>query len=148
MEPIKDVGELQPIVDRLRQKGLVIYLTPPGRGGVVTHNLYQPQELAKLKSEHSGDEMMEVPGPTGAPPRPASPASSSVMSRDPHSPPSTYRADSAPVAGKAPAANELLELRADVAALKRELAELREESETRVSELRREIGNLKSQLGA
>jgi uncharacterized protein YceH (UPF0502 family) len=148
MEPIKDIGELQPIVDRLRQKELLIYLTPAGRGGVVTHNLYQPQELAKLKGEHSGGELTEVPGPVGAPPRPASPASSPVMSRDPHSPPPTYRADAAPAAVKSPAMNELQELRAEVAALKRELAEVREESDSRLNELRREIENLKSQLGA
>jgi uncharacterized protein YceH (UPF0502 family) len=148
MEPIKDVGELQPIVDRLRQKGLVIYLTPPGRGGVVTHNLYQPQELAKLKNEHSGGESVQVPGPAGAPPRPASPAPSPVMSRDPHSPPSTYRADVAPIATKALAMNDLQELRAEIAALTRELAEVREESESRVRELRRELDHLKSQFGA
>jgi uncharacterized protein len=146
MEPIKDVGELQPIVERLRQKGLVIYLTPSGRGGVVTHNLYQPQELAKLKSEHSG-EAVEVPGPAGAPPRPASPASSPLMSRDPHSPPPTYRADAAPIAVKTPAVNDLQELRAEVAALKRELAEMREESESRIAGMRRELDQLKSQLG-
>src|SRR5215213_2995223 len=57
MEPIKDIGALQPIVDSLRQKGLLIYLTSAGRGGVVTHNLYQPQELEKLRSEQGGAEM-------------------------------------------------------------------------------------------
>src|SRR5918994_6764617 len=70
MEPIKDVGELQPIVDRLRQKGLLIYLTAPGRGGVVTHNLYQPQELAKLRSEQGAEsEAVDAPGSAGGPSR-------------------------------------------------------------------------------
>src|SRR3954467_630912 len=37
MEPIKDLGELQPTLDSLAAKGLILYLTPPGRGCVVTH---------------------------------------------------------------------------------------------------------------
>lgn len=51
MEPIAGQTELQPIVDSLRQKGLLILLTPPGRGCIVTHNLYHEQELAKLRTE-------------------------------------------------------------------------------------------------
>jgi uncharacterized protein YceH (UPF0502 family) len=68
MEPIKDIGALQPIVDSLRQKGLLIYLTSPGRGGVVTHNLYQPQELAKVRSELGAGEVDDVPAQPIAPP--------------------------------------------------------------------------------
>jgi len=51
MEPITGINELQPIVERLRQKGLLLLLTPPGRGCVVTHALYQPQELDKVRAE-------------------------------------------------------------------------------------------------
>lgn len=51
MEPIAGQSELQPIVDSLRQKKLLIMLTPPGRGCVVTHSLYQEQELAKIRTE-------------------------------------------------------------------------------------------------
>lgn len=54
MEPIKSISELQPIVDNLRQKGLLMLLTPPGRGCVVTHALYEEQELAKLRTEFDG----------------------------------------------------------------------------------------------
>jgi uncharacterized protein len=152
MEPIKDVGDLQPIVDSLRQKELLIYLTPSGRGGVVTHNLYQPQELAKLKSEHSGGDGDARDAATSssaaasrAVPAPASPP----MSRDPHSPPPTYRADAAASARPAGAVSgeELDEVRNELAALKRELAELREHSEQALGELRREVDDLKRQIG-
>src|SRR5215813_9696611 len=40
MEPIKDLGELQPTLDALERKGLIQYLTPHGRGAVLTHTLY------------------------------------------------------------------------------------------------------------
>jgi uncharacterized protein YceH (UPF0502 family) len=148
MEPIKDIGALQPIVDSLRQKGLLIYLSSPGRGGVVTHNLYQPQELAKLRSEQGAEsDAMEAPGSAGGPSRtPATPASPS-MSRDPHSPTIAYRSDSATPPSKVAGDGELQRLSSEMASLKRELAELREQSETATSELRRELEDLKNQLG-
>lgn len=135
MEPIKELGDLLPIVDRLKQKRLLIYLTPAGRGAVVTHNLYQPQELDKVRAEHSGagggtsrDDAAysEIVDP--APPRTTAPA-----------PPTRPVADSPPAADP---------LRAEVAALKRELAEVREHAETLAAGLRRELEDLKRQLGA
>src|SRR3989449_9502562 len=44
MEPIADVGALRPVVDSLIKKGLVIELTPPGRGQIVRHNLDKERE--------------------------------------------------------------------------------------------------------
>ncbi len=51
MEPIQGVAQLQPIVESLCEKGLVHRLTPPGRGCVVAHALYQEHELVKLRAE-------------------------------------------------------------------------------------------------
>ncbi len=51
MEPIRDLTELRPIVDGLKAKGLVVPLTPEGRGHVVTHALDEPQELDALKAQ-------------------------------------------------------------------------------------------------
>ncbi len=48
MEPIPDLAALLPIVEGLRERGLMLALTPPGRGQVVSHNLYPPAELAEL----------------------------------------------------------------------------------------------------
>lgn len=105
MEPIADIGALQPIVDSLRRKELLVLLTPPGRGAVVTHNLYQPQELAKVRSELGGGGADESA---------------------PDSPPRAERiavgGDDAAAARQSPEAQEL---RAEMAALRRELAEVR-----------------------
>src|SRR4051812_39949565 len=51
MEPIKDLGELRPILDSLASRGLVQYLTPPGRGSVVTHGLHLEREMDKIRRE-------------------------------------------------------------------------------------------------
>ena len=51
MQPdIVDLGHLRPVVDALIEKKLMIELTPVGRGQIVSHNLYQPDELSKVKS--------------------------------------------------------------------------------------------------
>lgn len=49
MEPMPDLPTLRKYLDSLTQKGLVIHLTPPGRGHTVAHNLYPEAELARLK---------------------------------------------------------------------------------------------------
>jgi uncharacterized protein len=54
MGAIPDLVALKPIVDSLLAKGLLIELTPPGRGQVVSHNLYKERELAELKARSAG----------------------------------------------------------------------------------------------
>jgi hypothetical protein len=51
MEPIKDLPELQPILDALQAKGLLVYLSPPGRGSLVTHALFLERELDKVRRD-------------------------------------------------------------------------------------------------
>lgn len=51
MEPIADLSALRPVLVSLKQKGLVISLSPEGRGHVVTHGLYEPRELEKQRAE-------------------------------------------------------------------------------------------------
>lgn len=48
---IGDLNQLKPIVDSLLAKGLMMELTPPGRGQIVSHALYQPEELAKVRAQ-------------------------------------------------------------------------------------------------
>src|SRR5204863_1942442 len=54
MEPIADLAALKPVVDSLVGKGLMIELSPPGRGQPVRHNLYKERELVELKAEVAG----------------------------------------------------------------------------------------------
>ncbi len=51
MEQIADLPALRTILHNLEQRGLVISLTSEGRGHVVTHNLYEPRELEKVRRE-------------------------------------------------------------------------------------------------
>ncbi len=155
MEPIKGIAELGPIVESLRAKGLLIFLTPPGRGGVVTHNLYQPQELAKVRAEHGGgDTNYEGPisTPTPAVPAAAPPAVAALVAGgEPASPPVRTAMPAPTPLAAAPAAGDngiVKQLADELAGLKREFAEFREEADSKVSELRRELNDLKTQLGA
>lgn len=52
MGKIADVGELRPILQSLIDKGLVQALTPAGRGQIVTHCLYLPEQQDKLQRNH------------------------------------------------------------------------------------------------
>ena len=73
MEPIADMAALKPVVDALVKRGLMVELTPPGRGQVVSHNLYKERELTELKAQFAGyvppvsasDEGSSVPVVTG-----------------------------------------------------------------------------------
>jgi uncharacterized protein YceH (UPF0502 family) len=51
MADIPDLAALRPVLESLKAKGLVISLTPQGRGHVVTHGLYEPRELEKQRAE-------------------------------------------------------------------------------------------------
>jgi hypothetical protein len=51
---IEGLDELRPILASLKQKELLVELTPPGRGQVVTHNLYLPNELERLQLQFKG----------------------------------------------------------------------------------------------
>jgi len=48
MEPIDDMAHLQQLLEGLQQRNLVLYLTPPGRGQIVSHNLYPEHERQAL----------------------------------------------------------------------------------------------------
>ena len=48
-EAITDVNALQSIISSLVDRKLVVALTPSGRGQMVTHNLYEPDELSAIR---------------------------------------------------------------------------------------------------
>lgn len=53
MDPIPDLGSLQVLLSGLEKKNLILYLTPAGRGQIVTHNVYLPHELDALRTEYA-----------------------------------------------------------------------------------------------
>jgi uncharacterized protein len=54
MDPIPDLMALRPVLDSLKAKELIVSLTPEGRGHVLTHALYLPEEMEALKAKFSG----------------------------------------------------------------------------------------------
>jgi uncharacterized protein YceH (UPF0502 family) len=120
MEPLPDLAALQALLEALTPRGLVVYLSPQGqrRGVLVTHGLYPPEELEKVRQAFAqsaaagGDEDM----PARA---------------------STSRAELAAAATTPAWATEIAAVRADVEDLKR-----------RLEALTAEIRELKSALGA
>lgn len=139
MEPIADLAALQPILGSLNAKKLIVFLTPEGRGCVVTHALYRPQELEKLRLQYST--AAAPPASTAAQPQPA-----------PHQAPSATAPTPAGAVGAAPPlqaveSGSLDELRHEVAQLRAENAEVREQMDRMQEDLRRDIDDIREQLG-
>jgi uncharacterized protein YceH (UPF0502 family) len=55
MDEIPDLSTLQTLLQYLSGRGLVVTLSPPGqkRGVVVTHGLYPPEELERIRASHA-----------------------------------------------------------------------------------------------
>jgi uncharacterized protein YceH (UPF0502 family) len=104
MEPIADLAELKPIVDGLLERRLMIELTPPGRGQVVSHNLYSAAELAELRARFAGG--------AGRTEAPAAPVAEPRVARA--------------VTETGALTDEVAELRAQVAELREKVADLEE----------------------
>lgn len=123
MEPISDLNALKPILESLKQKQLLIDLSPPGRGQVVSHNLYKDRELPELKARYAGYV------PTEEDPAPLASSSAPV--------PSAPQRAAAPLQGISPPPPAPLplgitrdmfnELQVDVAELRAEIARLRDQ---------------------
>jgi uncharacterized protein YceH (UPF0502 family) len=54
MESIADLNTLKPIIQSLVTKGLVVELTPAGRGQVISHALYSEREMNQLRDQFAG----------------------------------------------------------------------------------------------
>ena len=113
METIDDVAALKPIVGQLIERGLVISLTPEGRGQIVTHALYLEEEMEKVrrKAAEAADAMSTTPD------RPPAPASPVVRTTSDASSSSSPGEDSA-------LQREVQELRAEVAKLRSEIEDI------------------------
>jgi uncharacterized protein YceH (UPF0502 family) len=66
MDPIPDLDSLRTYLDTLAARGLVIWLSPPGRGRMLTHGLLPAEKLEKVRSQVGLS--ATVAGQTAAPP--------------------------------------------------------------------------------
>jgi uncharacterized protein YceH (UPF0502 family) len=136
MEPIKDLGELRPVLDALESKRLIIYLTPPGRGCVVSHALYQDRELDKVRREaaamHGGE--LSSDGDDAIP---------THVSQNAFAAPPQRNSDVRTASWEA----EVTQLRGELAELKREFQTAREDLTSTAADLRRGLDELNRQLG-
>jgi len=129
MEPLADLPALRSVLDSLRSKGLVLMLTPEGRGQVVSHALYQPRELESLRAQFA---------------RAATePPQAAVDEESPRA---------APVAPTPPApqGEPAAALRRELETLRSELAQLRSDVHdlaARQQQMDEELGSLKRALG-
>lgn len=68
MDDIADLDELRRLLTGLAGRGLVVYLSEPGRRGtVVTHGFHPPDELQREKARHAGGAADSDPAPSYAP---------------------------------------------------------------------------------
>lgn len=123
MEPIADLPTLKQLVDNLVKKNLMIELTPPGRGQVVSHNLYKERELPELRARYAGHKGGDEP---------AAPSCGSlpIVDADAPSRPATNPAPSAAPTGRTSSGvvtrDMFAELEVEVAEMRAELARIRE----------------------
>ena len=118
MDKISGINELRPIVASLLEKNLMVELTPPGRGQIVTHNLYQPQELERLRNEHGNYQSKPAPR------RPA--VSHPVSSVPSESSPRESSSKDAQSGEVSKLAAEVAELRQTVESLQQQVSDLQE----------------------
>lgn len=116
MEPIKGIAELTPVLGELVQKGWVEYLSPPGRGAIVSHTFYSQSELERVRRD------LGLGASSAGGSAPASPAPSSER-------PAEVRP---PAPGGPPAGG-----------VDGQVASLREELRAEIDELRDEVERLK-----
>jgi uncharacterized protein YceH (UPF0502 family) len=142
MEPIADLAALRLVLDALKAKGLVIALTPEGRGQVITHALYQPRELDTLRAKYEGsgsaDAAREEQSGAGGRPYTAGPPTVARAL-----PPATPSAGGSDGGGVAALRQELADLRDQLAQLRGDLDEVRD-AQHRLSD---EVRTLKDALG-
>lgn len=135
MEPIADLTAMRTIFNALKAKNLVIELTPPGRGQIISHNLYEPDELERLKDRL---------GSVGGYEAPAAPSSAPVSS--------SVSAAAQPIAARPQAMShaDSSGLQEELRSLRTEIAELRRELESLTETVRRQehaVIDLRSSLG-
>jgi len=139
MEPISDLAALRPHLATLKAKRLIEYLTPEGRGCVVTHCLYPPDQREQLRAQYAGFR--------GAAERVPTPAESPVgtVTVEAARTPTTSAGQPADTAAGTSGQIELLQgemrdLRAGLDALREQLQAHCQESSRVLNEVRKRLG--------
>jgi hypothetical protein len=137
MDPIPDLAALRPILESLKAKRLIVSLSSEGRGHVLSHALYMPEEMAALRASFDGSSATAV----------SSPAMHTAMPISPPVPSLAARSAPLPVAQAAPQSDRLTRevesLRAEVGQLRRDLEELTEHlrrTDDELHEMRESLG--------
>jgi len=145
MEPIADLAALRPILQSLTAKGLLISLTPEGRGHVVSHALYQPRELENLRAQFSQGRGADI-APTADEAQGARAEHPSLAQPARPAPPAAAHVSATPALGQDAAAGmrrELEQVRTQLAQLQSDVHDLA----ARQRQLDEEIRRLKDALG-
>jgi len=122
MEPIADLAALRPVLDSLKAKGLVVSLTPEGRGHVVAHALYKPREMETLQAKYTGGWTAPVGEPSDEPT------------------PAAVRPAASPSSNSAGSANSAAAVGGEIDALRQELASLRQQ----IAQYERDIDEIRN----
>lgn len=124
---LPDVNSLRPVIELLVEKKLVVPLTPAGRGQMVTHGLFPPQEIAAILAKYDGGAATETHTvrTSGESHVPTSSFSAPATTGPPASATRTVSDDPS----QATTGSELGRLQAEVSELRAEVARLRKEIE-------------------
>jgi uncharacterized protein YceH (UPF0502 family) len=120
MDPIPDLDALRGHLDRLADKGLVVWLSPPGRGRMLTHGLLPQEKLDKVRAELGLTAAAVASAPSAGDAAPRGDVSAAVG--EDRQPP--FAAEAAPPPRASSEAGAVLESR--LADLEREVARLRD----------------------
>ncbi|MBI3465136.1 MAG: DUF480 domain-containing protein [Planctomycetes bacterium] len=132
MEPIADLQALRPVLNSLKEKGLVIPLTSEGRGHVVTHALFEPKEMERLRRQFEG--VAQPAGDFGPSAVAAERAPQAALA--PNTGPSVRPASvAANPSGADSLRREIDELKSQVASLRRDLDEITASVQRLIGEL-------------
>jgi hypothetical protein len=113
----------------------VLYLSPRGRGAVVTHALYSPSELERVRRDVGVSAVEAPPAPRTASPTPQpTMAVAAAVVPAPPAPPA--------VVPPAPASNDL------ASRIEAQIADVRAELSAEIATLRAELRALREALGA
>ena len=114
MEPIKGMTELNPVLDSLVSKGHVVYLSPPGRGAIVSHTYYSESEMDRVRRDLGLGANSQVNTVTRQESTSADPVEKGAVVPT-------------PTASISDDSSEIAKLREEVATLRKEFEELRDQ---------------------